>query len=347
MKKLFFLFFASIMITACTKDDPGGDPGIYDNGVFVVNEGPFGTGTGTLTFIGDDGNLTQKVFEKENGNVVLGNIAQSMIWHNNRYYIVVNNANKIVVADKDMKVVGEITGLTGPRFMVAQGNKAYISEWGENYEKGGVAIADLTSLKVVKQIPTGKGPEALLLDGNQLLVPNGGSYNASTFETLPDSTISVIDIGSESVTKVISVKYNPNSIIKAGNGYLVASAEKSFGTNNGSIYFIRSSDNSVTKVAGATTGSYAKLHKVDETKSVVISGFAEALLLTFDAAAVSMTQKTLDFAYSVDYDIKRKLIYIADAGDFSSEGKVITYNVNGTKEKEFAAGIIPGNFCFR
>ncbi len=347
MKKLMFLLLSAIMITACTKDDTGKNPGIYDNGVFVVNEGPFGTGTGTLTFIGDDGSLTQKVFEKENGNVVLGNIAQSMIWYNNRYYIVVNNANKVVVADKDMKAVGEITGLTGPRFIVAQGNKAYITEWGENYEKGGVAIADLTSLKIVKKIATGNGAEALILDGNQLWVPNGGSFNATTYESLPDSTVSVIDISSEAVIKNILVKYNPNSIIKASNGFLVACAEESYSAGNGNIHYIRASDYSATKVTGATTGSYTKLHKIDETKSVVISNFSDAQVLTFDATAVSMTHTTLDFAYSVDYDVRRKLIYIADAGDFTGIGKVKTYTVDGNKEKEFDAGIIPGNFCFR
>jgi YVTN family beta-propeller protein len=189
MKKILYFLFASVIFVSCGKDEPVEVPGLYDKGVFVVNEGPFGSGTGTLTFLGDNNEVTQKVYEKANNNLLIGNVAQSMIYHNDRYYIVVNNANKVIVTDKDLKAIGEITGITGPRYIVAKGDKAYISEWGSNYSNGAVAVVDLNTLKVTKTIPTGNGPEYLLIDGNQLYVPNGGAYDATTFANLPDSTV--------------------------------------------------------------------------------------------------------------------------------------------------------------
>lgn len=351
MKKLFYLLIGALFLASCNNDDKNDNKGAYDNGVFVVNEGPFLTGTGTLTFIDDDGTVTQQVFEKENNNTLLGNIAQSMIWHDGRYYIVVNNANKIVVADKDMKAVGEITGLHAPRYMVASGGKAYVSEWGQNNENGGIAVIDLSTLNISKRIPTGNGPEILLLDGNRLFVPNGGSYDPATFDPKPDSTVSVIDLGSESVTATIPVKYNPNSICRVTNGYLVAAAEKSYQAGNGNIYTINRSDLSSQIVNGAVTGgagNFAKLRRIDDSKAVVISGGYEAVVLNYDASSRTITGKnSLGSAYAADYDEDRNLIYVADAKDFTGIGEVKTYSVSGQLSSTFAAGIIPGSFCFR
>jgi len=349
MKKLVYLLLGALFLASCGSDDPISEPGAYDDGIFVVNEGPFGSGTGTLTFRNDDGTLTQQVFEKENNNAVLGNIAQSMIYHNEKYYIVVNNANKVIVTDKNLKAIGEITGLFYPRYIVASGNKAYVSQWGQDNQNGGIAVVDLNTLKVTKNIPTGNGPEYILLDGNELLVPNGGSYNTSTFAGQPDSTVSIINTGSETVTKTISVKYNPNSIARVSEGYLVSSAEKSFGEGNGNLYLIKKSGSSVKALSGVTAGSanYSKLRRVGDAQSVVLSnGEVQILDLNISGAAISKTV-ALGFGYAVDYNEKRNLIYVADAKDFSAAGEVITYTKTGAQGIKFNAGVIPGGFYFR
>jgi YVTN family beta-propeller protein len=347
MKKILYFLFASVIFVSCGKDEPVEVPGLYDKGVFVVNEGPFGSGTGTLTFLGDNNEVTQKVYEKANNNLLIGNVAQSMIYHNDRYYIVVNNANKVIVTDKDLKAIGEITGITGPRYIVAKGDKAYISEWGSNYSNGAVAVVDLNTLKVTKTIPTGNGPEYLLIDGNQLYVPNGGAYDATTFANLPDSTVSVIDLNSESVAKTIPVKYNPNSIAKYQDGYLVSSAEKEYLDGNGKIYFIHGSEYSAVETSGTTAGSYGKIRRIDDTKAVVIANFSEANIISYNTSTRTITSSSLGTAYATDFDSKRNRIYVADAKDFSSTGEVKTFTVDGKVDKSFETGIIPTNFCFR
>ncbi|HQU96968.1 MAG TPA: hypothetical protein PLO39_12545 [Saprospiraceae bacterium] len=347
MKKILYFLFASVIFVSCGKDEPVEVPGLYDKGVFVVNEGPFGSGTGTLTFLGDNNEVTQKVYEKANNNLLIGNVAQSMIYHNDRYYIVVNNANKVIVTDKDLKAIGEITGITGPRYIVAKGDKAYISEWGSNYSNGAVAVVDLNTLKVTKTIPTGNGPEYLLIDGNQLFVPNGGAYDATTFANLPDSTVSVIDLNTESVAKTIPVKYNPNSIAKYQDGYLVSSAEKEYLAGNGKIYFIHGSEYSAVETSGTTAGSYGKIRRIDDTKAVVIANFSEANIISYNTSTRTITSSSLGTAYATDFDSKRNRIYVADAKDFSSTGEVKTFTVDGKVDKSFETGIIPTNFCFR
>ena len=81
MNKLIIATICFIFtILACSKDENSVSNN-YATGTFVVNEGPFQTGTGTITYY-DGTNAFQNVFEKENNDNVLGNIAQSIIKFN-------------------------------------------------------------------------------------------------------------------------------------------------------------------------------------------------------------------------------------------------------------------------
>ena len=56
------VFILSLLIGSCSKDDtetPQEPLGAYEGGILVSNEGPFGNGTGTVTFISSDLNITE------------------------------------------------------------------------------------------------------------------------------------------------------------------------------------------------------------------------------------------------------------------------------------------------
>ena len=94
MKKLAFILFISLLaVTACKKDDePFRVPDLkFSNGVFIINEGGFLDGTGSISFYSKSSNTVEHdLFQKVNG-VPLGNVAQSLTHYNGRIYIVVNN----------------------------------------------------------------------------------------------------------------------------------------------------------------------------------------------------------------------------------------------------------------
>src|SRR5665811_1375054 len=143
---------AIVTFASCTKDDDNSVSGAFSNGIFIVNEGLFQSGTGTITYFNADSNLVkQDIFEKVN-NRPLGNIAQSMTIYNDKGYIVVNNAGTVEVVDlATFKSEATIANLINPsQFLVIDAKKAYVSDW-----IGHVAIVDLTTNTVNLTIPVG------------------------------------------------------------------------------------------------------------------------------------------------------------------------------------------------
>ena len=96
---LFVVIVAFTLVVSCKKEETDIHKGAFSDGIFIVNEGTFQTGTGTVTFFKPDSNLTQQdIFAAVNGKP-LGNIAQSMTIYNGKAYIVVNNADKVEIVD--------------------------------------------------------------------------------------------------------------------------------------------------------------------------------------------------------------------------------------------------------
>ena len=150
MKKIFKtkmlcrLFVSAIVLSSCEnnkEEDPNPvtpivepTPVEYTNGVFVTCEGPFMTGTGTVSYYSrSNGTVYNDLFNSAN-SLPLGNLVQSMTISNSKGYVVVNNADKIeVVNSTDFKSLAKISGLSLPRYLLAvNANKASVSQWGSS-----------------------------------------------------------------------------------------------------------------------------------------------------------------------------------------------------------------------
>ena len=75
---LIIILSAGLLIS-CQNDsiNPNIPIGLYDNGYFVTNEGNFGTGNGSVSFIDESGLVSNNVFEQTN-SFSLGDVVQYM-----------------------------------------------------------------------------------------------------------------------------------------------------------------------------------------------------------------------------------------------------------------------------
>jgi YVTN family beta-propeller protein len=356
-KLLSLLAFATAtLFTACKKDDPappasgGAASGSYSNGVFVTNEGPFGSGTGTVSFYDrGTGAVSNDIFEAKNG-YPLGNIVQSMEIYNGSAYIVVNNAGKIEVANaSDFASSGSITGFTYPRFFMGiTASKGYVTEWGAGGVSGAVKVVDLSSKTITATITTGKGAESMLMTGAKVYVACGGGFDN-------DSVVTVIDPATNSVLTSIVAGANPKNIKLDANGKLwVLCSGKwdptySFLEKTGSLVRINPATNAVE-----LSLPFSSLYS--QPSSLVINSAGTTLYYSYNGGVYSQScaSSSLSAApaisrsfYGLGVDPVNNYLYASDAADFVSNGKVFRYNSSLALVDSFAVGVIPGNFYFK
>src|SRR5271157_6154691 len=104
---------STLLCTSCKKDTNNTTVLNYQNeGVFIINQGIFQTGTGTLSFYDTVTHVVYNdIFQTANGRP-LGNVAQSMQVYNGKGYIVINNANRVEVVNAiNILSTGVINGL--------------------------------------------------------------------------------------------------------------------------------------------------------------------------------------------------------------------------------------------
>jgi YVTN family beta-propeller protein len=353
---LIGLLAALILLGACKSDNNEFEiSGEYAKGVFIVNEGPFQNGTGTLSFYDrQKKTVTHDIFATANTRP-LGNIVQSMEVFTNQAYMVVNNAGKVEIADAGtLKSTGVITGLKMPRYFLGiSSEKALVSEWGDNGVNGAVKIVNLNTKQVTATIPTGKGAERMVKIDNTVWVANSGGFST-------DNTVSIIDLATEKETAKITVADNPSGIVHDLNGrvWVLCKGRKVYNAD-WSINAAASTAPALVRINSATRAVDFRLDFPSKTASagnLTCNGNRTTLYFSYGGKVYAMANTATALPanalinrsfYGLGYDPTENLIYGADAGNFSAQGKVIRYNTSGVAVDSVQAGIVPNGFCFR
>lgn len=174
---LILAAIAMAFLNACEepKEDPRGN---YLTDSYIVN---FGNYTGSKSTITSFDVLTdsiyQNVYQNANGVELLSNV-QSVGINDGKIYFMSNDGDKIDIVDAHTfeATINPISeNITKPRFIVFDGNTAYVSCLGDvpidgwdNVETSYIAKVDLSNNTVTKTIDLPGGPEGLAIVGNKL-----------------------------------------------------------------------------------------------------------------------------------------------------------------------------------
>jgi YVTN family beta-propeller protein len=344
-KKLILPLLIITALSSCKPDDDNNTQGAYETGVFISNEGPFGTGTGTISFYNrTTGEVSNNIFEVAN-NRPLGNIVNSIEVHNNKAYIVVNNAAKVEVVNvTDFVSVGVIENVGTPRFFIGiDEHKGYITDWAS-----GVKVIDLDNNTVSATIATGgQGAEQMKLVGSEVFVTNSGGYDK-------DSTVAVINTASDAVSATLTVGHNPKALAVDANGKLwvlcsgILDWVNPVNDTPGKLVRV----NPTTKAIDLTI-TFASA--TDHPAGLITNEAKNKLYYTlngdvyeFDINATSLPSSALinrNF-YNIGIDPETDYLFGTDAKDFVQNGYVFRYTLSGSLVDSLQVGIIPGNFYF-
>jgi sugar lactone lactonase YvrE len=348
-----FLFFIALGLgVACSSDDDNGGNGGGTStdglsGVMVANEGPFGSGNGSLSVYDPaTKSLKEDVFLEANG-VPVGNIFQSITDVGEGFAFVANNSGLIRITDKNAELIETIDEVASPRYALQSGDYLLVSDWSQNE----IHFISTNDWNIETSVATGLGPDKMLRTGDNLWVVNPGGFGV-------DSTVSIINLSSKSVTSTVTLTGAPNSLVEdaQGNIWVMCSGEKDWSdpaNDKPGALFKLSSQGQVLARMDFTNPSQAPGKMAISPNKTTLYWLEN----TYGGTVYSMSTSDTELPsspfvsgvnfYSLGVHPVSGNIFCGDAKDFASAGKVTYYSPSGSKMGEFSAGIIPGYFHFR
>ena len=346
LRKIGIFALAITVLASCKKDniDDIYVAGNYEDGYFVTNEGNFGTGNGSISFVDEYGAVENDVFASIN-SFALGDVVQSMNIINDNAYILVNGSSKIEVASVDFMYSVATIDAVSPRYIAkVNDNKAYVTDWGIN----GVQVIDLLTNTISSTIACGTGPEGITVANGFAYVCNVGGFSL-------DSTVTIINTTTDVVETTLTVGDKPNSAVVDANGAVWVL------TGGYTEY------DAAWNVVSETAGNLVKIvgNTIEATYTFAVGNHPEDLVIN-DAGTTlyysdgSWSKAVYSFQIS-DTDLSSTpvinksfyglgfangYIYGTDAVDYTQQGWSFRYTENGSLVDSLQVGVIPGGYCF-
>ena len=341
MKKIAKLTFLIFLAVSCKKS-----PTFHENtyslgeGVFILNEGNYRSGNGSLSFYSfDSSKIHNDLFYSVNGRQ-LGDIPFSMLINNANGYIVVNNSGKIEVIDPTTLLSkATITGLKSPRYMVpVSGTKAYVS----SLYSDSITVIDMTSNSITGYINIRRTSEAIISYNNKAYVANwAGGREIMVINTLSNKVVDSVQVG-----------YEPESLALDANHNLWVLCS---GTYSGDDYakldeIDITTDNVIREYPFPTTEASPACLKIDASGTTLyyLDNGVKAMVISEGNLPVSpLISDPYSSFYKIGINPENGDIFVTDAVDYSSQGYVLVHQSNGTLLHKEKADIIPGAMYFK
>ena len=344
MKKLIVSTFIILSLISCTKPDTADDfltaAFLKSEGVFIVNEGNFRAGNGSLSFYSyDSTKVFNKVFQKLNDRI-LGDIPNSIEFNGGKAYIVVNNSGKIEVADGNSMISAKtISGLNSPRQIAFTGNsKAYVT----SMYSDSLTIIDTRDNSVSGYINIRRSSEEIEIIGQ----------NAYVAQWVGGKEIMIINTATNKVIDSIAVGIEPESMVVDHNNTLWVLCNGGWsGENPAELIAINSLTSEITKRLVFPTKpanpTCLQINGSRDTLYFIQNGIRR---LTVDASGLPsdplIPQDNHSF-YKLGIDPVNGDILVTDAVDYQQKGYLLHYNSGGILRSQHQTDIIPGFMWFK
>lgn len=315
----------------------------YSSGIIITNEGLFGTNTASLSFLSDEGAVTNDIFGTANAGAELGNTAQGMGFHGDYAYIVLNGTQAVKVVNRTtFELITTIDeGFENPRHIAFSNGKGYVTNWGDggDTEDDFVAIINLETNSVENTIPVSEGPERIIEVDGKLYVTQQGGYGYG-------NTISVIDVATNVVTEIEVADVPLAMLEKDGFLYVICGGKQAWTQDetDGGLFQIDLATNTVTKQYDFEAGEHPNY----------LGAFENQLYFVLDAGiyTINLIEETpehnllvqTDVAVTYGFNLIDDKIYIADAIDYVSPGEITIYSLDGVEIDSQIVGLLPNGF---
>ncbi len=346
-KHLVLALSLLVMSFSCSNDDDNNQAepqGAYEDGILVTNEGNFGQGNGSVSFVSNDFSYAENnLFSTVNG-IPLGDTVQSIGFLDDLAYIIVNNSQKIEVVNRyTFKSVATIdSGLMNPRFITFVSGKGYVTNWGDgsNPSDDFVAVINLETNTVSSTIPVEEGPEKILSNGTTIYVAHQGGYSQN-------NVVSVINPTSSAVT-TITVGDVPNSMVfdKQGTLYVLSGGIPDWKENEtaGKLSVINTTTNTVSSTIDFGEGQHPTNLAYGESLYYYMKNEVYKVAIGSTTLPTTSEIKSVNFNYMT---VHNGILYGVDAGDYVSNGTLKSYDLTSNTEKHSKkVGLIPGGIYF-
>ena len=313
-------------------------PGSFNPGVFIINEGNFGGGNGSVSYLDlTESKMYNHIFLEINDRS-LGDIPQSMFIMDSLGFIVINNSAKIEVINMDdFRSVNSVSGFSSPRhFLPVSDSIAYVSDM----FSGSISVVNLDNYIITKTIETGMSTEQMMKIGDEVFVANWMSGNK----------ILVINPILGEIIDSIEVIIEPNSMVLDKNnklwvlcsgGYLNEEMPGILRINPAT----REKEETFRFSVLESSPSHLCINGLGDTLYFLNNGIFQMPVTDTEIPSEPLVQ-TEKLFYSIGIDPENGTIYAADAVDYQQKGKVFRYLPDAALKDSFDVDIIPGSFVF-
>lgn len=355
-KLITFLLLGALTLPSCSDDDDDDDnSGLNSSathGVYVINQGSYGSNNTSVSFLDYDScKMYNNVFENANQRG-LGDTGQDAVIYGDKMYIAVYQSNTIEIVDKktckSIKTIQTTEGQPeGPRDILAYNGKIYVSMY-----NGYVAKIDTASLSIEDSVKVGPNPEEMAIANGYLYVANSDGMNFNN-SYQDGTTVSKINLSTFKEDKKITVALNPCKLCadSQGNVFLISMGD--YALISSALQKI-SADDQVTTLS--TTANFmavkgTTLYIVKAPYGASSIDYIAINTLTGEAISNDFIQgeerPANPSAIAIDPNDGRILIgsYVSFS-DYSSDGFVFEYTSDGKFSHKYNAGIGPSGFVF-